>query len=159
NREGGVVRSTTRSGLLVGQVALTFILLTGAGLFITSLHRVLGLRLGFDPDHLLVANVNLDALGYKRAEINATYQRMRERVQHIPGVTGASLSIGTPFQTSWATELKIPGRDSIPSVRTGGPYVSAVTPDYFRTMGSAIRRGRGFAESDNAGSQRVAVVN
>ena len=158
-REGGVVRSATRTGLLVGQVALVFVLLTGAGLFITSLHRVLGLRLGFDPDHLIVANVNLDALGYKRAEINATYERMRERVLRLPGVTGASLSIGTPFQASYATDLRIPGRDSIPRVKTGGPYVSAVTPDYFRTMGSAMRRGRTFIDADNAGAQHVAVVN
>ena len=159
NREGGVVRSMTRSGLLVGQVTLTFILLTGAGLFITSLHRVLGLRLGFDPEHLIVTSVRLDPLGYKRAEINATYERLRERVLRLPGVSGASLSIGTPFQWTWATDLKVPGRDSIPQVRTGGPYVSAVTPDYFRTMGSAIRRGRAFTDADNAGAQHVAVVN
>jgi putative ABC transport system permease protein len=159
NREGGVVRSATRSGLLVGQVALTFILLTGAGLFITSLHRVLGLRLGFDPDHLIVTTVNLDALGYKRAEINATYERMRERVQRIPGVTGASLSIGTPFETSYGVSVSVPGRDSIPSVKTGGPYAAAVTPDYFHTIGSAIQRGRAFTDADNAGAQRVAIVN
>jgi predicted permease len=158
-REGSVARSATRSGLLVGQIALTFILLTGAGLFITSLHRVLGLRLGFDPDRLIVATVNLDALGYKRAEINATYERLRERVQRLPGVAGASLSIGTPFQTSWAVSVSVPGRDSIPSVKTGGPYIAAVTPDYFRTMGSAIRRGRAFTDADNAGAQRVAIVN
>ncbi|HKE91849.1 MAG TPA: ABC transporter permease [Gemmatimonadales bacterium] len=158
-REGGAVRSRTRSGLLVGQVALTFILLTGAGLFITSLHQVLGLRLGFDPDHLIVANVNLSALGYKRAEINATYERMRERVQRIPGVASASLSIGTPFQTSWAMSVAVPGRDSIPQVRTGGPYIAAVTPDYFRTMGTALRRGRSFTDADRVGAQPVAVVN
>ncbi|HEY6109907.1 MAG TPA: ABC transporter permease, partial [Gemmatimonadales bacterium] len=51
-REGGVAPSATRTGLLVGQVALTFVLLTGAGLFVSSLHKVLGLRLGFDPDRL-----------------------------------------------------------------------------------------------------------
>jgi putative ABC transport system permease protein len=159
NREGGVVRSATRSGLLVGQVALTFILLTGAGLFITSLHRVLGLHLGFDPEHLIVTTVNLDALGYKRAEINATYERMRERVLRIPGVAGASLSIGTPFQTSYGMSVSVPGRDSIPQVNTGGPYVSAVTPDYFRTMGSAIRRGRAFTDGDVAGAANVVIVN
>ena len=159
SREGGVVRSRTRSGLLVGQVALTFILLTGAGLFVTSLHRVLGLRLGFDPDHLIVASVNLDALGYKRTEVNATYARLRERVQRLPGVSGASLSIGTPFQTSYGMSVTVAGRDSIPQVKTGGPYVSAVTPDYFRTMGSALRRGRAFTEGDVAGSERVVVVN
>jgi putative ABC transport system permease protein len=158
-REGNVSRSTMRTGLLVGQVALTFVLLTGAGLFISSLHRVLGLRLGFDPDRLIVASVDLGPLGYKRAEINAAYERMRERVRRLPGVEGASLSIGTPFQSSWAVQLSIPGRDSIPSVRTGGPYVSAITPDYFRTMGTALRNGRVFTETDNAGSQRVVIVN
>jgi predicted permease len=158
-REGGVGRSATRTGLLVGQIALTFILLTGAGLFITSLHRVLGLRLGFDPDRLIVATVNLDALGYKRAEINATYERLRERVERVPGVVGASLSIGTPFQTSWAMSVTVPGRDSIPQVKTGGPYVSAVTPDYFRTMGSAMRRGRAFTDGDVTGAANVVIVN
>jgi predicted permease len=158
-REGGVARSSTRTGLLVGQVALTFVLLTGAGLFISSLHKVLGLRLGFDPDRLIVATVNLDPLGYKRPEVNATYERMRERVRRLPGVAGASLSIGTPFQTSYAVSLDVPGRDSIPSVKTGGPYASAVTPDYFRTMGTTVRRGRTFEEGDNAGAQRVAVIN
>ena len=158
-REGSVARSATRTGLLVGQIALTFILLTGAGLFITSLHRVLGLRLGFDPDRLIVATVNLDALGYKRAEINATYERLRERVERVPGVVGASLSIGTPFQTSWGMSVTVPGRDSIRQVKTGGPYVSAVTPDYFRTMGSAMRRGRAFTEGDVAGAANVVIVN
>jgi predicted permease len=158
-REGGVARSTTRTGLLVGQVALTFILLTGAGLFISSLHKVRGLRLGFDPERLIVASVNLDALGYKRPAINATYEHIRQRVQRLPGVAGTSLSIGTPFQTSYAVSLDVPGRDSIPSVKTGGPYVSAVTSDYFRTMGTAVRRGRAFTDADDAGAQRVAVVN
>ena len=158
-REGGVTRSATRTGLLVGQVALTFVLLTGAGLFVSSLHNVLGLRLGFDADRLIVASVNLGDLGYKRGEVNATYERIRERVQHLPGVTGASLSIGTPFQTSYAVSLDVPGRDSIPSVKTGGPYVSAVTPDYFGTMGTAVRRGRAFTDADDAGAQRVAVIN
>ena len=158
-REGGIARSATRTGLLVGQIALTFVLLTGAGLFITSLDRVLGLRLGFDPEHLVVTTVNLETLGYKRAEINASYERMRERVLRIPSVAGASLSIGTPFQTSWAMSIKVPGRDSIPQVKTGGPYVSAVTPDYFRTMGSAIRRGRAFTDGDVAGAANAVIVN
>ncbi len=159
SREGGVVRSRTRTGLLIGQVSLTFVLLTGAGLFITSLHRVLGLRLGFEPDHLIVANVNLRALGLQRAEINATYERMRERVLRLLGIAGASLSIGTPFEAIYDTELKIPGRDSLPMVKSGGPSVSAVTPDYFRTLGSAIRRGRAFTDADNRGAQHVAVIN
>jgi len=55
--------------------------------------------------------------------------------------------------------LHVPGLDSLPHVRSGGPYVAAVTADYFRTMGTAVRRGRGFTPTDVLGSQRVAVVN
>ena len=158
-REGTFQRSFTRTGLLVGQVALTIVLLTGAGLFISTLRHVQGLRLGFDADRLVVASVDLDALGYKRPAINAMYQRIRDRVEHLPGVTGASLSIGAPFRSSYAVGLAVPGLDSMPSVKTGGPYVSAITPDYFRTMGTQLRRGRAFTEADGRGAARVAIVN
>src|SRR5213080_532844 len=85
-REGRIRRSAARTCLLVSQVALTVVLLTGAGLFVTSLHRVEGLRLGFDADRLIVVSVDLEALGYKRAAINALYGQMRERVRALPGV-------------------------------------------------------------------------
>ena len=158
-REGTFQRSFTRTGLLVGQVALTLVLLTGAGLFIATLRHVQGLRLGFDADRLIVASVDLDALGYKRPAINAMYQRIRERVAKVPGVTGASLSIGTPFQTSYGVSVSVPGVDSIPVVQTGGPYFSAVTPDYFRTLGTVVRQGRAFTDADRAGAQQVAIIN
>ncbi|HTR21616.1 MAG TPA: ABC transporter permease [Gemmatimonadales bacterium] len=158
-REGTFQRSFTRTGLLVGQVALTLVLLTGAGLFIATLRHVQGLRLGLDADRLIVASVNLEALGYKRPAINAMYQRMRERVAQVPGVTGASLSIGTPFQTSYGYSVSVPGIDSIPVVKTGGPYLSAITPDYFRTLGTAVREGRAFTDADRPGAQRVTIVN
>jgi predicted permease len=158
-REGRFQASKTRTSLLVGQVALTLVLLTGAGLFVSSLRRVEGLRLGFDPERLIMVSVDLQAMGYKRPAIDALYERMRERVRHVPGVTEASLAVGNPFGSSFAVSLEVPGRDSLPSVKTGGPYVAAVTPDYFGTMGTAVRRGRVFTPTDHAGAQRVAVVN
>ena len=160
-REGGVQRSVTQSGLLVAQVALTLVLLTGAGLFLTSLRHVEGLRLGLDADHVIVAGGDLGALGYRTADINAIYARMRERVARLPGVAGISLSIGSPFGVpSMLGSESVPGMDSFPSTpRGGGFFIVAVAPDYFRTMGSALRRGRGFTEADNAGAQRVVVVN
>jgi len=106
-----------------------------------------------------VVSVDLEALGYKRAAINALYGQMRERVRALPGVASASLSMGMPFRWSYAVSLSVPGLDSLPNVSTGGPYVAAVTPDYFGTMGTAVRRGRAFTSTDNAGAQRVAVVN
>ena len=158
-REGHFQRSFTRTGLLVGQVALTLVLLTGAGLFVATLRHVQGLRLGFDADRLIVASVDLDGMGLKKPAIMDMYRRIQNRVAQVPGVTSASLSIGTPFQASWAVGLKVPGRDSLPSVKTGGPYIDAVTPEYFRTMGTAIRQGRSFTDADTWGAEHVAIVN
>jgi len=158
-REGTFQRSRLRTGLLVGQVALTLVLLTGAGLFVSSLRHVQGLRLGFDADRLIVASVDLERLGYKRAAANALYEDMRERVKRLPGVSGASLAVGHPFGWAFVVTLFVPGMDSLPQATSGGPYFEAVTPDYFRTMGAAVRRGRALVPTDMAGAQRVAVVN
>ena len=158
-REGTFQRSLTRSGLLVGQVALTLVLLTGAGLFIATLRHVQGLRLGFDPDRLIVTSVDLDGMGLKKPAIVETYQRIRQQVALVPGVQGTALSIGTPFRAMWGIGLKVPGHDSLPRESTGGPYVAAVTPDYFRTMGTAIRLGRAFTDADSWGAPHVAVVS
>src|SRR5436309_3248800 len=158
-REGTFQRSPVRTGLLVGQVALTLVLLTGAGLFVSSLRHVQGLRLGFDADRLIVASVDLQRLGYKRAAANALYEDMRERVKRLPGVSGASLAVGHPFGSAFVVTLFVPGLDSLPPAPSGGPYFEAVTPDYFRTMGAAVRRGRALVPTDIAGAQRVAVVN
>src|SRR6266566_4808183 len=158
-REGTFQRSRLRTGLLVGQMALTVVLLTGAGLFVSSLRHVQGLRLGFDADRLIVASVDLQRLGYGRAAVNTLYEQMRDRVKGLPGVSGASLAIGSPFGWGFAMSLDVPGLDSLPRVQSGGPYLAAVTADYFRTMGTAVRRGRSFTPTDVLGSQRVAVVN
>jgi predicted permease len=158
-REGTFQRSRVRTGLLVGQVALTLVLLAGAGLFVSSLRHVQGLRLGFDADRLIVASVDLQRLGYERPAANALYEDMRERVKRLPGVSGASLAVGHPFGWAFAMTLFVPGLDSLPRSPSGGPYFVAVTPDYFQTMGAAVRRGRALVPTDIAGAQRVAVVN
>lgn len=158
-REGSFQRSRVRTALLVGQVALAVVLLAGAGLFVGSLRHVQGQRFGFDADHLILASVDLQGQGYRRTAANALYEEMRQRVQRLAGVSGASLSAGHPFGWAFAVSLFVPGLDSLPEASSGGPYVQAVTPDYFQTMGSAIRRGRGLLHTDVVGTQRVAVVN
>ena len=158
-REGTFQKSFTRTGLLVGQVALTLVLLTGAGLFVATLRHVEGLHLGFDADRLIVASVDLTSLGYQAPAANAMYERIRERVRRVPGVQGASLSIGTPFRSFLSVGLTIPGLDSIPRVPDGGPYIWAITPDYFRTLGTRVQEGRAFTDADGPGAQRVAIVN
>ncbi|HTS87662.1 MAG TPA: ADOP family duplicated permease [Gemmatimonadales bacterium] len=158
-REGTFQRSRLRTGLLVSQVALTVILLVGAGLFVRSLRHVLGIRLGFDPDRVIITKVDTRAAGLSRADGDALYGGIRERILKLPGVAGASLSIGAPFVASYAVGLSIPGRDSLPRLPSGGPYVVAVTPDYFRTMGTAVLYGRPFTDADGPGAQRVTIVS
>lgn len=155
-REGGGARSWLQSGLLIGQIAMTVTLLTGAALFIRSLRGVEGLRLGFDPQYVTVIDGNLAPIRSTPQAISAEFERMRERVSHVPGVTGTTLSIGFPFRYNFGVGFTAPGLDSLPSM--DGPYLSAVMPDYFATMGTRVLRGRGFTEADQAGSQRVMVI-
>jgi predicted permease len=93
------------------------------------------------------------------AQVRALYARALERVRAIPGVEAASLTIGTPFQTSFSVQTKAEGWDSLPKFPGGGPYVSAVSSDYFRTVGTRLLRGRVFTVADGASKERVAVVN
>ncbi|HEV8304503.1 MAG TPA: ABC transporter permease [Gemmatimonadales bacterium] len=151
-------RSLTRAGLVVSQIALTLVLLAGAGLFIASLRNVQSLRLGFDPDRVLKVSLNFAGLGLQRADIDALYEQVHERLTHLPGVGSASLSVGDPLGWSFAIGLWVPGRDSLPRTSEGGPYFTAATPDYFGTLGTAVRRGRGFTAADVAGAPPVAVV-
>ena len=154
--EGPFRRSRVRTGLLVGQVALTVVLIVGAGLFARSLRNVRGLNLGFDPEHVILATVDLASAGYRPAEMNALYLQMLERVQALPGVEYAAATAGSPFGWSMGMSVSVPGRDSIPTLKTGGPYYQAVTPGYFAAMGTPVR-GRAFTAADRRAL--VTVVN
>jgi predicted permease len=148
-----------RRGLLLAQTALSMILLVGAGLFVRSLRNVLDLDLGFDRRGLVTAALELEPFMYPPETRMAMYDRARQDLATLPGVLGVSLGIPTPFGTSYSTSVRLPGRDSVPRLRTGGPYYSGVTADYFATMGISLLKGRGFDESDRKGSAPVMIVN
>jgi predicted permease len=169
-REGGAQRSRLRTTLTVVQAALSVVLLVGAGLFVRSLWNVRSLRLGVEPDRVLTVDVaEAWAAGHAGvAQSNETralvqmrdlFARALERVRAIRGVESASISNGTPFHGSTSFALEVPGWDSIPKLPGGGPYVSSVTSDYFRTMGTRLRRGRLFTAEEGATGARVAVVS
>jgi predicted permease len=154
--EGRYQRSRLRSGLLVAQVALTVVLIIGAGLFVRSLRNVEGQNFGFDPAHTLLATIDLPAAGYSPAQINALHLQILTRLEALPGVEAAAATVAHPL--GWATGcwVTVPGRDSIPRLPTGGPYCQQVTPGYFAAMGTPVR-GRAFTSTDRTGS--VAIVN
>jgi len=156
-REGRYQRSRTRAGLLVAQTSLTLVLLAGTGLFVRSLRNVVGLDIGLDAPRVVVADVNVFDLGWSRMQVDGLFQRLLDRAKSVPGVVKAALSEGGPFGWQFGNSFRVPGLDSVPRTPSGGPYLNAVTPDFFATLGTRILRGRGFIEVDSAGAP-VAVV-
>jgi predicted permease len=167
SQQGGGTRSLLRTSLTVAQAALSVMLLVGAGLFVTSLRNVRAVNLGIQPERVVRASINFPAAGDVTPErhdaIKAahaqTYRDALERVKRLRGVEHAALVVGLPFNTAFAVGLKVPGVDSIPPMEGGGPYISAITSDYFATVGTPLLRGRAFTDADRAGSARVAIVS
>ena len=153
--EGRYRRSRLRSALLVGQVALTVTLIVGAGLFARSLRNVAGQDFGFDPAHTLLATMDLRAAGYRPAQINQLNLQMLARLEGLPGVEAAAATIGH-FGWATASSVSVPGRDSIPQLKAGGPYYQRVTAGYFAAMGTPVH-GRAFTPADRGSP--VAIVN
>ncbi len=149
----------THSPLLVAQAALSVVLLVGAGLFVRSLGNIRSLDLGLDAERVLVASVDLRNAGYEPEEIREFYRRALSAVGALPQVERVSASRSQPFEIANGGMLRIPGRDSMPSPPTGGPYLYGVTPGYFATLGTRLLRGRDFTDGDRAGSQQAVIVN
>ena len=160
-REGGAAgHRRLRDGLVVAQVALTIVLLVGAGLFVRSLRHAVTLDMGIEPQGLVVANMDLREAGYDRRESDALFRRMLERIEALPEVQGATLAVATPFRSMFSQRLRIPGRDSLPRpAEGGGPYFNGVTASYFPTMGLALQRGRLLTEGDVGSRAPVMVIN
>jgi len=148
-----------RRGLLLAQTALSMVLLAGAGLFVRSLRQVLDVDLGFDRRGLVMASVDFETNLYSREERAAFYDRAWSELATFPGVRAVSLGITVPFRTSYSTRVRLPGRDTVPRLRTAGPFYSGVTPDYFATMDIRLVRGRSFETTDRKGGAPVMIVN
>ena len=160
---GNSGRSPVRSTLTVVQAALSVVLLIGAGLFVRSLVKVRSVNLGIEPDRVVTVEAH-----YPRSTLSfddqmrderQRHRRLLEAVRHVAGVERATVSVGIPFNGSYQVGLWVPGWDSIPVLPGGGPYINAVTDDYFATIGTPLVRGRAFGPQDREGSDPVVIVN
>ena len=156
-REGGQRRSGLRVALLITQAALSVVLLVGAGLFVRSLHKVEGMRLGYDVDPILVVALNLRGETLDSTRHVNLLARLLATAQATPGVVSASRQTAVPFWSNSSTRLTVAGIDTVQ--RLGQFDYSAVGPDYFRTTGTRILRGRGITAQDTREAQRIAVVS
>src|SRR6266540_525159 len=157
--------------LVVSEVALAVMLVIAAGLLLRSFDRLLRIDPGFNVKNLLTVNIDLPASRYRdNPRVIAFYDRLLERMRALPGVVSAAATSGLPL-TGWYgdTIFQIEGRpdnngvvdQSIPPDRNayGHFYFWQVTPDYFKTMGIALRQGRALQPSDDANAPPVVVIN
>ena len=149
--------SRLRRGLLVLQGAISVVLLVGAGLFVRSFHNVRSLDLGFQPEHVLLAELSARGAPIDSARRIELMERLRERALTVPGVQHAAHTLTIPFSLEWNQYLVVPGIDTA-SLRDLF-YINPVGPDYFETMGTPLVRGRGITDADRVGSQPVAILS
>jgi predicted permease len=158
----GTLRRWSIASVLVAlQVALTVVLLTGAGLFIRSLATVLSQDAGLDRDRVVVLGTDPMAAGYREARLQAYYNDLLRRLENVPGVESASLSWHPPISDdrgNWTQSIGIDGAP-VPTNLTRTVYFNAVSPGYFRTVGMRLLRGRDFTNADDATASKVVVIN
>ena len=156
----GVGRHSVRSALLVAQVAGSLMLLIVAGLFVRSLRHAEHMYLGFDPDHVLNAMLDVRQIGYDKARAKAFYRELKERVRAMPGVQSVSLALSVPLgMPSPDGPIYIEGHPLAPNQQPPEVSFDGIDPAYFETMRVPLLEGRTFRDSDNETAPPVAVVN
>jgi predicted permease len=149
----------TRSLLIVAQVAMSFALLVGAGLFLRTLHNLNRVETGFVRDHVLVATLDPGLEGRTGARAAALLAEFAKRVQALPGVRSAGLSSVSPITGSWdVNSISVPGYRPASDEEPDTSF-AAVSPGYLETMGIVPKQGRTLSWSDVAGAPVVAVIN
>jgi predicted permease len=155
----GPSRSRTRTGLLISQVALSMVLLVGAGLLVRSAKAARSVDLGLDADRLLYVSVDLGSIGYEPPARAAFASEAIERLRALPGVVSVDAVQLPPFGgAAYGMAFEIPGMPDKPKGGEG-PYVEFVGPEFFRTAGTPLLRGRAFTDADGETSPPVVVVN
>jgi predicted permease len=156
----GYRKSRLRGLLVIGQVAICSLLLVGSGLCLRSLLNAQSIDPGFDPGNRVIARLDLLSLGYSESRGKDFFKRLIERVNTIPGVQSASLTSHLPLGVTTTTlTFNIEGRQPPPGAGGFGAGVMRVGPDYFKTLGTTLLRGREFTSHDAEGAPLVTIIN
>jgi putative ABC transport system permease protein len=159
-RQAGTSRPRTRRLLVVAEIALSLLLLIGAGLMIRTFISFQRVNPGFRTDNLLTMKLTLPFKKYPKPEQQVGfYQQVIERVRAVPGVQGVGAVSDLPLAEGGLFAFIVEGR-AYASVQDQPSAVwRAINPDYFRTMGMQLRRGREFTNYDQPGTPEVIVIN
>ncbi len=157
---GHTASRAARRTLVITEVALAVVMLSGAGLLIRSLAKLQAVDLGFNPENLLTMQLTLPSQGYTDTTADELFRQVVARVKQLPRVRGATLDGSLPISgndNSWS--IMLDGRVVKTIAEAPSAKPNQVTPDYFATMGIPLRRGRGLTESDRRGAALVVVIN
>jgi putative ABC transport system permease protein len=157
----GVRINYARNLLVVSEVAISLMLLIGAGLLIRSFIQLQAVRPGFDTNNLLTVRISLPKAKYTdRQAVTNFHDELQRRLARIPGVQSAgAISIIPLSDLILRPEFTIVGRPPLSREETPLGQYRMASPDYFKSMGIPLLSGRGFSEFDTASTRRVAVVN
>ena len=148
-----------RQALVVTQLAVSLVLLVGAGLLVRTLQRAYAIAPGFATHDVVVASVDPGLQGYDSSRTTRFYAELLRRLAPRSGVRAASLALNVPFGGGWDTRIVAEGQaidQRHPGERAD---FNVVTPDYFRTMDLPMVRGRAFTAQDVAHAPHVVVIN
>jgi predicted permease len=156
---GRIGRVPLVKALVVGQIALSSVLLVGAGLLVQSMRHILNADLGLDRDRVLVVDVASSRLGYSGARLSSLMKDLADRTRQMPGVTAASYSFEGVFSGGYSSgHVNVPGYvAAADSLREVG--YDEVGPGYFHSIGARIMRGRDFEPRDLAAGNQMAAIN
>ena len=156
----GGSRQWVRSALVVGQVAVSLVLLVAAGLFVRSVQHAESVDLGFDPRHVLNQSMDVSQQGYDEARGREFYREIEARVRTIPGVESVSYAFSVPFGYYNSAEYVEAEGQPVPAGERRPPAgYNLVGPEYFQTMKIPIVKGRAFTVQDDERARPVAIVN
>jgi len=162
HRSSATVReSRLFRALIVVEVALSLILLTGAGLLTNSFVRLMRVPLGFNSKNVLTIELFSPDVTEARpdARVLEKWQSVLEKVRSLPGVQSAGLVNNLPISGGVATDFEIPGRPPFPADDEPSAEIRIADSDYFRTMQIPILEGRGFSQRDMPNSRKVVLIN
>lgn len=157
NAPGGESRGPLAKALIVSQVAVSLVLLIGAGLFVRSLRNLVHVDTGFNRENVIRMTIDASSAGYKEdARLTTMFQQVEQRVSALPGVRAASFSIFSFNEGTWNNCIWVQGylHDCATDVQH-----NAVGNGFFAAMGTPLLAGRGFGPQDTATSQKVGIIN
>jgi predicted permease len=152
-------RLNLAKGLVIVQVALSLLLVAGAGLFLRTLWNLQSVSLGYSKEHLLLVSADGVSAGYKDARLSSLWRDLTERLRALPGVQGATYSINGLFSGSEsADEIDVEGFNATKREEKFARF-DMVGPQYFSTVGIPLLLGRDIGQQDNATSPHICVIN